>query len=45
MVKTGKRVNIRVSAEAHDKLLEIVFKNRKQKATIISVVDKLLQKV
>lgn len=43
MNKTGKRVNIRISIEAHDKLLGIVFKSRKKKATIISVIDELLR--
>lgn len=43
MEKTGKRINIRISAESHDKLLGLVFKNRKKGATIISVLNELLK--
>lgn len=42
-MKREKRVNIRVSQRAYDRLIGLVFKNRKKRATIISVIDELLK--
>lgn len=43
MKTAGKRVNIRVSYEAYNKLLGLKFKSRKKRATILSVMDELLK--
>lgn len=37
-----ERVNIRISREAYERLLRLRFRNRKARATIVQLVDKLL---